>query len=156
MSACANQRSPAPSILRPAAELCALAALLAGLAALVPDNWLPAPAAPPAAAISPYVLNLAQIRALPHIADALWLDARGLDDYAAGHVPGALHFTEADWEAALPVLIERWQPDAPIIVYCDTAACGTAARVAARLRRELAYDNIHALDGGWPAWSPLP
>ncbi len=154
MSACVK---PARPIVRPAAELCALAGLLALLAALSPAHWRPAAAAPAAAENRPaHVLTLAEIRAAPRYAETLWLDARAPSDFARGHVPGALRFTEAEWETLLPALLDRWEPGAPIVVYCDSPACGTAARIAARLRRELADENIHALEGGWPAWNPAP
>jgi rhodanese-related sulfurtransferase len=153
MFACVKTIRP---LFRPAFELVALAAFLAGLAALVNAHWRPVAVA--SALVedrSAYVLSLAEIRAAPRFQEALWLDARNSADFALSHVPGALRFTEAEWETHLPELLDRWEPGVPVVVYCDSPGCGTAARIAARLRQELADKNIYALEGGWPAWRPV-
>ncbi len=140
--------------LRAAAELCAAALLLAGLASLIPASWRPA--APPAsteARSSPYAVDLATVRADPRFADVLWLDARRPADFAAAHIPGALRLTEGEWEDLLPAVLDQWSPGRAIVVYCDSPACGASEHIAGRLRRELGDEAVFALAGGWPAWS---
>ena len=91
-------------------------------------------------------------RARTEFADALWLDARAPETRAAGGVPGALGLTEDDWENGFAALVERWDGSRPIVVYCDGATCRASEAVAARLRRELAFDQVLVLRGGWAAW----
>ena len=144
--------------LRPAALLLALALLPALATAL----WHPKRPPPQAAQTANSVghpnqspqLTLAEIRQEPRFRQALWIDARPPEAYALGHVPGAVRLSEAEWETSLPSVLDRWQPEMPIIVYCNSTQCGTAQSVADRLRRELGYDHVYVLRGGWEAWRP--
>lgn len=99
-------------------------------------------------------LTLEEIRHDPRFRQALWIDARPPEAFALGHVPGAVRLSEAEWETSLPSLLEKWLPEIPIIVYCSSTQCGTAQSVADRLRRELVYDHVYVLRGGWEAWRP--
>jgi len=82
--------------------------------------------------------------------DVIWLDARSAEDYAKGHIEGAIHFDEGDWSDALGELMQAWLPDPrPIIIYCADEACGTSKRVAEQLRDDLPEAEIYHLKGGW-------
>lgn len=84
--------------------------------------------------------------------DALWLDAREPAAYAAGHVPGALALSETEWETGFGALMEAWDGARPLVVYCGGESCHASESVARRLKRELGFDNIVMLRGGWDAW----
>lgn len=84
--------------------------------------------------------------------DALWIDARPATDFAAGHVPDALHLSEDDWEAGFAVVAEKWDGARALVVYCGGEECHASDAVARRLRHELGTENVHVLSGGWPAW----
>ncbi|HYE07342.1 MAG TPA: rhodanese-like domain-containing protein [Planctomycetota bacterium] len=88
--------------------------------------------------------------------DALWIDVRPADRYAAGHVPGALRLDEDAWEDGLAELAAHWDGVRPIVVYCDGGGCEASRAVADRLRRELAAERVFAMQGGWTAWSSSP
>lgn len=80
------------------------------------------------------------------------LDVREADEYAAGHVPGALHIPLAELESRLSEL----PTDRTIVTCCTPQAPpqqGGASRGerAAQLLRSKGYD-VQVLDGGWPAW----
>jgi len=142
--------------LRPAGELLALAALFASLATLWPAAWRPAEKPAPAAAASAYSITVTEARTAPVFKTALWLDARPAAAFAAGHIPGALRLTEAEWEPLFLPLIDQWTPGTPIVVYCDTIGCQASEQVAARLRRELAFEQVFHLVGGWQTWNQNP
>ena len=137
--------------LRAAGQLVALAALLAGLAALTPAEWRPARTAPPV--VSENAVTVEAVRSDARFAGALWLDARAPAAFATGHIDGAILFNEAEWDTSFAALLERWEPERVVVVYCDSPACGASERIAARLREELGVENIYALAGGWAAWS---
>ena len=82
----------------------------------------------------------------------VWVDARTLPAYQTRHVPGAILLNEGEWEQLLPGFLEVWQPNARIVVYCDSAACDASQAVALRLQRELKLSDIHVLKGGWASW----
>lgn len=74
------------------------------------------------------------------------LDVRPADEYAAGHIPGALNATLAEIERIVPTL----DPTAEIVAYCRGPYCVYAHQaVAALLKLGL---NARRLDGGLPEW----
>jgi ArsR family transcriptional regulator len=74
------------------------------------------------------------------------LDVRPEDEYAAGHIPGALNATLAELERVLP----RLTPDMEVVAYCRGPYCVYAYQAVAALR----HLGIHArrMDGGLPEW----
>jgi ArsR family transcriptional regulator len=74
------------------------------------------------------------------------LDVRPADEYAAGHIPGALNATLAQLEQILPTLA----PDAEIVAYCRGPYCVYAHQAVATLRRHGL--NARRLEGGLPEW----
>ena len=86
------------------------------------------------------------------LADVMWIDARGVEAYADGHIPGALPLNEDDWESLITPVMLAWTPDRTVIVYCGGASCQASREVADRLEEELGVDSVRVLRGGWPAW----
>ena len=86
--------------------------------------------------------------------NALWVDARPVDEFERDHIPGAVLLNEDRWNELLPqFLAEQWSPEKKIVVYCSAASCNLAEDVARRLREEAKLPNeIRILKGGWEAW----
>lgn len=81
-------------------------------------------------------------------ADVL-VDVREADEYAAGHMPGALHISRGMLEfkfSGAPALQPR---DIKIVLYCKTS--GRAALAAAALH-DMGYLNVQSISGGFDAW----
>ena len=79
----------------------------------------------------------------------LLLDVREADEYAAGHLSGAIHISRGMLEfkfSSSPALQPR---DLKIVLYCKTS--GRAALSAAALH-EMGYLNVQSLAGGFDAW----
>ena len=74
------------------------------------------------------------------------LDMRPADEYAAGHIPGALNVTLAALEQILPTLA----PDTGIVAYCRGPYCVYSHQAVAALRK-LGL-NARRLEGGLPEW----
>ncbi|MBD3763223.1 MAG: metalloregulator ArsR/SmtB family transcription factor [Rhodobacterales bacterium] len=74
------------------------------------------------------------------------LDVRPADEYAAGHIPGAIHATLADLDRILPAL----PPGAEIVACCRGPYCLYAHQAVAALRRQGL--NARRLEGGLPEW----
>lgn len=81
-----------------------------------------------------------------------WVDARPRDKYAAGHLPGALLLNEDEWIKLVPPFLDAWDPDRPVVVYCDGGSCEASHAVARRLRDELKIGEVYVLKGGLAAW----
>jgi ArsR family transcriptional regulator len=74
------------------------------------------------------------------------LDLRPADEYAIGHIPGALNVTLAALEEGLA----RLDPDTEIVAYCRGPYCIYAHQAVAALRRRGL--NARRLEGGLPEW----
>lgn len=81
-------------------------------------------------------------------ADVL-VDVREADEFAAGHLPGAIHISRGLLEfrfSGMPALQSR---DLKIVLYCKTS--GRAALAAAALH-DMGYLNVQSIAGGFDAW----
>ncbi|MGI1660986.1 ArsR/SmtB family transcription factor [Palleronia sp. KMU-117] len=74
------------------------------------------------------------------------LDLRPADEYAAGHIPGAVNAMLADLERIIPTLAQGTE----IIAYCRGPYCIYAHQAVAALRKRGL--NARRMDGGLPEW----
>ncbi|MBO8187197.1 rhodanese-like domain-containing protein [Streptomyces spirodelae] len=81
-------------------------------------------------------------------ADALLLDVREDDEWAAGRAPGALHIPMSDFVARQGELTERLGEGERVYVVCRVG--GRSAQVAAYLAQQ-GVDAVN-VDGGMLAW----
>jgi rhodanese-related sulfurtransferase len=72
------------------------------------------------------------------------LDVRTADEFARGHVPGALLIPHD----ALAAQLDRLDPARPVVVYCRS---GRRATIVETLLRESGFD-VSQLQGSFPAW----
>ncbi len=80
--------------------------------------------------------------------DAILLDVREPQEWAAGHAPGAVHIPLADLPGRLHELPQRGEGDGPLAVTCRSG--GRASRAVAWLASQ-GIDAVN-LDGGMKAW----
>lgn len=113
-------------------------------------------------------LNVEELKALP---DAVILDARSAQDYAAGHLPGAVHVTwqsladmngkpgDTGWGTLLPpeqlaaaIGALGVSNDSHVVIYsASPAGWGEDGRIAWTLR-SAGLEKVSILDGGIEAW----
>ncbi len=74
------------------------------------------------------------------------LDVRPAEEFAVGHLPGAINIPLAELEARLGEL----EPEQEIVAYCRGPHCVLAFEAVARLRKQGA--SARRLDGGLPEW----
>jgi rhodanese-related sulfurtransferase len=82
----------------------------------------------------------------------LWVDARSRAKYEHAHIPGAVLLNEEEWNSLVAKFLDVWDPDVPVVVYCDGGSCDASHAIADRLRKELNIEKVHVLKGGWSAW----
>ena len=82
-------------------------------------------------------------------ADVL-IDVREADEFAAGHLPGAMHASRGVLEFKLSSSPELSARDLNIVLYCKTS--GRAA-LAARSLHEMGYLKVKSIAGGFDAWA---
>ncbi len=75
------------------------------------------------------------------------IDVREESEFAAGHIPGAIHLSkgviERDIETAIPRQDER------VVLYCGG---GYRSAIAAESLVAMGYTNVTSMDGGWRGW----
>ena len=94
-------------------------------------------------------ISVAQAEEAIRDADVL-VDVRETDEFAAGHVPGAVHISRGMLEfrfSGVPALQPR---DLKVVLYCKTS--GRAALAAAALH-DMGYLNVQSIAGGFDAWA---
>ena len=76
------------------------------------------------------------------------VDVREDNEWAKGHLPGALHLSkgviERDIETAVP------DKNAEIILYCGG---GFRSALAADNLQKMGYKKVISMDGGWRGWT---
>lgn len=92
---------------------------------------------------------LAQVDDAIREADVL-LDVREQDEFAAGHLPGAVHASRGMLEFKLSSNPELSSRELKIVLYCKTS--GRAALAACALH-DMGYLNVKSIAGGFDAWA---
>lgn len=93
--------------------------------------------------------TVADVKARLDAGEALTLvDVREDGEYAAGHLPGAVHVgkgvIERDIEKKVP------DPATPLVLYCGG---GFRSALAADAIQKMGYTNVVSMDGGWGGWT---
>lgn len=94
-------------------------------------------------------ITIDQAEAAIRDADVL-VDVREADEFAYGHLPGAVHISRGMLEfkfSANPALQPR---DLKIVLYCKTS--GRAALAACALQ-DMGYLSVQSIVGGFDAWA---
>jgi rhodanese-related sulfurtransferase len=75
------------------------------------------------------------------------IDVREDHEWAAGHIPGAVHLSrgiiERDIESQIP------DREAEILLYCGG---GYRSALVADNLQKMGYNNVVSVDGGWRSW----
>jgi rhodanese-related sulfurtransferase len=82
---------------------------------------------------------------------ALFMDARSMDDYAKGHIPGALSLPWHDVDLRFIEVTEDISPDKLIITYCEDVTCDLSCDLALFLL-DMGFKNVRVLLDGWAVW----
>ena len=78
------------------------------------------------------------------------IDVREYDEYAAGHLPGAINIPRGVLEFKIGMVPECARKDGSFLIYCRTS--GRAALSAVQLQR-LGYTDIISMAGGYEVWN---
>jgi len=92
--------------------------------------------------------NVADVKRRIDGGESLMLvDVREDNEWAQGHLPGALHLgkgiIERDIEQRVP------QTDAKLVLYCGG---GFRSALVAESLQKMGYTNVESMDGGWRGW----
>lgn len=77
----------------------------------------------------------------------LLIDVREESEFAAGHIPGALHLGKGVIER--DIVANAPQKDATLVLYCGG---GFRSVLAGENLQKMGYTGVISMDGGWRAW----
>jgi len=97
----------------------------------------------------PLLINLDQAYKLYQM-DMLFIDARDISDYKAGHIKKSLSFPYHDYDQYKSIL-NKISKTQTIITYCGGADCELSKGLANQLFFH-GYHNIYVFFGGWGQW----
>lgn len=72
-------------------------------------------------------------------------DIRDIDSFNAGHIPGAVHLSNAN----LAQFMTEQEYDAPIVVVCYH---GISSQGAANYLIQQGFEDVYSMDGGFEGW----
>ena len=83
--------------------------------------------------------------------NAVFMDARPHEEYAAGHIQGAVSLPWQDAERKAIDVIGQLPDDTRFITYCDGATCSLSKELALFLEN-LGFSDVRVLVNGWSVW----
>lgn len=84
--------------------------------------------------------------------DTIFIDARDVHDFEAGHLEGAINIPANDCSCLYNEVLASIDKKARIVVYCQSAGCKSAEKVAVKLATD-GFPNISIFKGGWNKWN---
>ena len=76
----------------------------------------------------------------------VYYDCREPNEYALGHIPGAVFIPRGNLETKIEAVIPR---NAKVLIYCAT---GNRSALAAVTMREMGYNDVASMSGGFRGW----
>ncbi len=78
----------------------------------------------------------------------LLIDVREESEFAAGHIPGAIHVSKGVIERDIETVVP--DPNKEILLYCGG---GFRSALSAENLQRMGYRNVVSVDGGWRSWT---
>lgn len=127
----------------------AWAAPPASAPASAPAASAAAPAPAPSSVVRPVTQDALLARQAAKDRDLVVLDVRAPEEFAAGHVPGAINVPHDQVEARLPELQTKLAGK-DVVVYCRS---GRRAGMALSVLEKAGFQRLGHLEGDMSAWS---
>jgi rhodanese-related sulfurtransferase len=96
-------------------------------------------------------VSLSEAKILHQSKNAVFMDARPVEEFTRGHIQGAVNLPWHDVEQQVMNVIADMKNDAVIITYCDGESCNLSKDLALFLEN-LGFTNVRVLVNGWTVW----
>jgi rhodanese-related sulfurtransferase len=100
---------------------------------------------------TPLPLGLIQVKELYDRHEAVLVDARDVEAFAAGHITGAYSLPVGNTEAQSGRFREQVSLSSPIVAYCNGYDCHDSRELGEKLLR-WGYRTVYVFEGGYPEW----
>lgn len=115
-------------------------------------DWSPAARLQATSGADDLIIPMPQAIASYQSGEAIFVDARSPDQFAEGHISGAIN---VPWEQVYDYIERIFMAvpgyDSLVIAYCDGEACALSEELVLLLR-DLGYSNAKVLINGWTLW----
>jgi rhodanese-related sulfurtransferase len=81
----------------------------------------------------------------------LFLDARSVEAFTAGHIAGAVSMPIGEADGMIEAFSKKHPPGTPIVTYCSGRECDESHRLA-ELLTDFGYTKVRVFVDGFPAW----
>jgi rhodanese-related sulfurtransferase len=98
------------------------------------------------------VVTLAQIKEALDSGSATIIDARSVEEYEEGHIPGSINIPHDRIPEFVQTLNNEVSTDAHVICYCRSLTCDFSDLLATELKI-IGYQDVSVFSGGWDEWS---
>lgn len=99
-------------------------------------------------------ITLAEAKMLFDSPQVSFVDARTRENYALGHIRGAVRLQLEDFQKGVPPKLGLIPRENKIVVYCSGGNCDESERVAEQLEGS-GYRNIYIIHDGFPGWKAM-
>ena len=96
-------------------------------------------------------ISLDEAKNLHQSNGAVFMDARPLEEFAKGHIQGAISLPWHEAEQRVMDVTADMANDAVIITYCDGDTCNLSKDLALFLEN-LGFSKVRILVNGWTVW----
>jgi len=93
-------------------------------------------------------ISITDLKAAVAAKNATVIDVNGSKSYRAGHIPGALDYSDVKGDLAKSLPADK---SALVVAYCGGPKC-MAYKKAAQAAKELGYTNVKHLSAGISGW----
>ncbi|RLB75297.1 MAG: hypothetical protein DRH24_19840 [Deltaproteobacteria bacterium] len=83
--------------------------------------------------------------------DTVFIDARYSDDFKEGHIEGAINVPASLCDKGRHAVLANIDKSTNIVVYCQSAGCRFAEKVAVKLAAD-GFSSVSIFKGGWNEW----
>lgn len=97
------------------------------------------------------IVDLAEANRLFQEEAAIFVDARPENQYAAGHIQGALNIPWQDVDRYFVETADRLGSAPTVITYCDGESCDLSHELALFLKG-MGFKDVRVLVNGWTVW----
>jgi rhodanese-related sulfurtransferase len=96
-------------------------------------------------------LSLEEAAARHSEKQVLFIDSRSPEDFAVGHIQGAINQPDKTFDSWADEFIAQIPADRTLITYCNNADCQLAENLAEKLSL-IGYENVFYMPAGWDEW----
>lgn len=97
------------------------------------------------------VISLNDARKLFEEGQAVFLDARPVEDYETGHIQGAVSLPWDSFDDRFESVMSEIDEQTTLITYCDGPTCNLSHELAVALV-EMGFPRVKVLVNGWTLW----